>query len=71
MWRTGEQGILKTRKFIGEAQFYKLIFTNNCRAIFVIIDRIFMEQYFYLKEYFVMDYMVHHPSFCVLLILLN
>ena len=22
-----------------------------------------MEQYFYLKEHFVMDYMVHHPKF--------
>ena len=31
--------------------------------MFVIIDRIFMEQYFYLKEHFVMDYMVHHPKF--------
>ena len=30
------------------------------------MDRIlFMEQYFYLKEHFVMDYIVHHPLYIV------
>ena len=59
--KRGVHGELENKEYsrleslLEKHKFYKSIFTNNCSAIFVIIDRIFMEQYFYLKEHFVMD----------------
>ena len=63
--RTGEQGIIKTLKFVGETQNLQIkggIFTKQADLDHIAIN--FLEICFYLKEYFVMDYnMVHHAYF--------